>query len=550
MRNALILQGDVRTRLRELADESVHCVVTSPPYWGLRDYKLEPQIWDGDPEHPHEFDQPAGGRRARQADRCTSSHDARGKGVFGDEIARGTQGSKAARDAPAIRYVEFCECGAWRGSVGLEPTLDMWVTHLVGIFRDVRRVLRKDGTLWLNCGDAFANDFKWGGATGGKHSKALHGDQIGRPRRYTGLKPKDLIGMPWLLAFALRADGWWLRSDIIWHKPAPIPESVSDRPTRAHEYLFLLTKNAKYYYDAEAIKEPASPGTHARLAQASVQTQTGGSKQTAYREQNDFGKKSHDRTPVHILQAMAKKNGINPKAKQNGRSSQGLKTAAKFGHDAGWREKQNESFSEGISGEVVLSRNKRSVWTITSEPLKDAHYAAYPTELVYPCIAAGTSEHGCCPQCGASWKRIVEPTPEYAASWGKDWAAYEQDNFEGRGKLVRNNNRPVKRGESICADYNTVGWKPTCKCENADPVPCTVLDPFSGSGTTGIVTLGLGREYIGIELKPEYCVLSEKRITEAARLLNRVEIRYTLPPDEPLETTEGNANGEESTSRI
>lgn len=632
MRNALILQGDVRTRLRELEDESVHCVVTSPPYWGLRDYKLEPQVWGGIPDCLHIFNLPAGQRRARQPDRCTDNHDANDKGVFGNSLERGAQASKAARGGPAVRYGDFCACGAWLGSLGLEPTPDLWIEHLVEIFRDVRRVLRSDGTLWLNCGDAFANDFKWGGATGGKHAKGLHGTQVGRTKRYTGLKQKDLIGMPWMVAFALRQDGWFLRSDVIWHKPAPMPESVTDRPTRAHEYLFLFAKSGSptfwthrdhagtrkqpkpdwrfisnitkeetdqtppngihwrvtcpdcagsggcvrcenqgtirewkrinlwqghdYFYDAEAIKEPASPGTHARLAQASVQLQTGGFKQTSYREQNDFGRKSHDRTSGQILKAMAAKNGVNPKArarvtgwdeslgsrheaithagpKDDGRAEQSLRDSTKFGRGNGWRERQNESFTEATSKEVVLNRNKRSVWTINSEPLKDAHYAAYPTELVRPCVMAGTSEYGCCPTCGAPWSRVLEPSAEYAEQLGKDWAQYDQDNFEGRGKLVRDNNHPVKRGESMCADYKTVGWRPTCECLISETamdqiLPCRMLDPFSGSGTTGIVALGLGRDYIGLELKTEYCILSEKRITEAASLLNRVEIRYTV----------------------
>lgn len=183
-----ILVGDCRDVLQTLPDESVHCCVSSPPYFGLRDYGVE-------------------------------------------------------------------------GQIGLEPTLDAYLDGLVGVFREVRRVLRSDGTLWLNIGDSYANDGKWGGSSGGKHVAALHGQSgIGRNKVSTGLKPKDLMMVPARLALALQADGWWVRSDIIWHKPNPMPESVTDRPTSAHEHIFLLTKSAKYWYDAAAVAEPAVNG--------------------------------------------------------------------------------------------------------------------------------------------------------------------------------------------------------------------------------------------------------------------------------------------------
>ena len=177
-----ILIGDVREKLATLDDESVHCVVTSPPYWGLRSY------------------------------------------------------------------------GGEAGMIGLEPTLEAHIEALVSVFRQVWRVLRPDGTLWLNVGDVYANDGKWGGTTGGKHAKELHSEPIGRAKVKTGLKPKDLMMLPARVALALQADGWWLRSEIIWAKPNPMPESVTDRPTSSHEKIFLLSKAAKYFYDAEAVR--------------------------------------------------------------------------------------------------------------------------------------------------------------------------------------------------------------------------------------------------------------------------------------------------------
>lgn len=198
-----LLTGDCRDVLPTLPDESVDCCVTSPPYFGLRDY-------------------------------------------------------------------------GHAGQIGLEPTPDEFVAGSVAVFREVRRVLRKDGTLWLNLGDSYANDGKWGGSSGGKHVTALHGDtSIGRGKRTTGLKPKDLIGIPWLVAFALRADGWYLRQDIIWAKPNPMPESVTDRCTKSHEYLFLLSKSPRYYFDADTIAEPLAQASIERLSQPTLDQQAG-----------------------------------------------------------------------------------------------------------------------------------------------------------------------------------------------------------------------------------------------------------------------------------
>lgn len=207
--------GDARTIMATLPADSVDCCITSPPYWGLRDYGLEPLSWGGSPSCAHRW----------EADRC----------------------------AP---------CGAWLGSLGLEPTVELFVAHIVEVFRAVRRVLKPTGTVWLNLGDCYNS-----GTTAARvpsPSKAHHGywrtgGEMGDRRvRAAGLKVKDLVGVPWRVALALQADGWYLRSDIIWAKPNPLPEGVTDRPTRAHEYLFLLSKGSRYFYDAQAIREPAA----------------------------------------------------------------------------------------------------------------------------------------------------------------------------------------------------------------------------------------------------------------------------------------------------
>jgi DNA modification methylase len=216
----------------------------------------------------------------------------------------------------------------------MEKTPDEYVSRLVTVFRAVRRILRPDGTLWLNLGDSYANDGKWGGTTGGKHVSALHGEPIGRMRRYTGLKPKELVGIPWHVAFALQEDGWYLRSDIVWNKTNPMPESVLDRPTRSHEYIFLFSKQQKYFYDSAAIAEPAiNAGKVVRLGPSSF----------------------------------AKRQAVGAAVKPSGN---GLK----------------DTYT------VVPTRNRRTVWTLSTQPFKGAHFAVFPEELVKPCILAGCPE--------------------------------------------------------------------------------------------------------------------------------------------------------------
>ena len=380
-----ILQGDSTEVMRGMEPESVHCVVTSPPYWSLRDYGVH-------------------------------------------------------------------------GAYGLEPTLDEYIERMVEVFREVWRVLRKDGTCWLNMGDCFASDAPRGSfGDQGDLSTGAHGELV--PKRNwsgLGLKPKDLVGMPWRVAFALQADGWWLRSDIVWHKPNPMPESVRDRPTRAHEYVFLLSKSAKYFYDADAIREPAAPSTH------------GGGDGERHR-------------PIDG-------NGFNDK---------------RFGT---WHETY-----------VATTASKRTVWSIATQPYSGAHFATFPEKLVEPCILAGTSERGVCGVTGDPWERVTERTgsPHDAQTESQ----YETGSAANRLALARQAAR--ERGEEYFQHVTTLGWQPTCD-HDSEPVPALVLDPFCGSGTTGVVALRHGRSFIGIELNPEYIELARRRIVADAPLLNTV----------------------------
>ena len=291
--------------------DSVHCCVTSPPYWGLRDYGLKPLDWGGDPDCRHRW-----GAEGKSAQRLRDAKNPRVHCLH-------------------PRTGAFCgRCGAWRGSLGLEPDYRLYVDHLVAVLREVRRVLRPDGTLWLNLGDCYVTTAP-GSRVDPAKMTGMHRSRRAytRPETPPGLKPKDLVGIPWRVAFALQDDGWWLRRDHIWAKPNPMPESCVDRCTTAHEYLFLLTKSARYYYDAAAIREPFA--THPRW-----------------------------RYPA--------------RARIAGRGTQGAASARGDDRD------KSGGFPPNGSG-----RNKRSVWTIPTAPFAGPHFATYPPALVEPCILAG-----------------------------------------------------------------------------------------------------------------------------------------------------------------
>jgi DNA modification methylase len=346
--NVRILIGDAREQLAGLPDDSVHCCVTSPPYFGLRDY--------------------------------------------------GTA-----------------------GQIGLEATPDEFVAALVGVFREVRRVLRKDGTLWLNLGDTYASAWPCNRRNVVGSGSLPNGKREARPPRMgEGLKEKDLIGIPWLVAFALRTDGWYLRQDIIWSKPNPMPESVTDRCTKAHEYLFLLSKSERYYYDHEAVAEELAEASVDRLAQANLANQRGS-----------------DRIP--------------------GKTNGAMKAVARRAKDGGSEARSPDSRPHSLSefeaknGRQYGRRNKRSVWTVTTQPFSEAHFATFPPALIEPCILAG------CPKGG------------------------------------------------------------------------TVLDPFGGAGTTGLVADRNGRNAILIELNPDYAAMAERRIRNENPMFSQVEVSDSAP---------------------
>lgn len=418
----MIHHGDVFDVLPTLPAQSVHCVVTSPPYWGLRDYGVP-------------------------------------------------------------------------GQLGLEPTPELFVERMVQAFAQVHRVLRDDGTLWLNMGDSYQNAKGQAGGVDPKQPARRHGLRPMDVERHDGIKPKDLVGVPWMLAFALRSAGWYLRAEIIWAKGVSfcdayagsvMPESAQDRPTRSHEQVFLLTKRPRYFYDAEAVREvgvfPA--GTMAAKGSGTREgNRRGGAPKTAASEPQDRQRRIVDR----------------------------IKAAREAGapHEAGIGR-------VGPDGYAIYdgTRNLRTVWTISPKPFREAHFATFPPDLVVPCIKAGTSEKGVCAVCGAPWRRLVEkePIPEDVRA---DFEAARQrsaeDHGRGDGFTTRRPNFQRGRGQTT--------WEPTCD-HGADVIPATVMDCFSGAGTVGAVCGGLQRRYVGIELNAEYIQIAERRIATVAPLFN------------------------------
>lgn len=355
------------------------------------------------------------------------------------------------------------------GQIGLESTGEKYISRIVQVFRQVRRVLRRDGQLYLNMGDSYV-----GGPRGKNTGSTLEGGQETQeesrkvaPRKgIFGLKDKQLIGMPWRIALALQADGWWLRQDNIWQKRNVMPASCTDRTTTCHEYIFQLTRSSHYFYDHIAVKEPQSEHERTRRLR---QMEKGN--HTVYSLKRDT-------LPGQPLQ------GANGAA----RSSQARQVLALKG-----------------------TRNRRSVWTISNCRFAGAHFAVFPEKLVEPCILAATSEKGCCEMCNAPVKRIIRPTEEYQKILEENLG--KNHNKDRAEDLVTGRyGTGLQRNHNICAAYETLGWEKSCQCALGGIIPCTVLDPFAGAGTTCLVALKLGRRFIGIELKEEYATMARARI--------------------------------------
>jgi DNA modification methylase len=538
-----VMLGDCRDVMRSMPAESVHMVVTSPPYWGLRDY--------GSP-----------------------------------------------------------------GQLGLEPTPEAYVESMVAVFREVRRVLRSDGTVWLNLGDSYAGS--WGNQ-GRKPERGtqrpINGEMLtpvldGRyPAKESntgavppGLKPKDLVGIPWRVAFALQADGWYLRSEIIWAKSNPMPESVTDRPTKAHEQVFLLTKSARYFFDADAVREgigearvvegsnghgqtlvlgqdfglesesPHANAVGVRLASAILERARGqhelglsalDAQVGQERGQDDAGARTVGDPVMRRAAAEASRFADGDvAAKEFLREVDSLCVALPDGHDLkelrtrctaavlvdadgdgpiaiddarevgqlqlihdekytaeptprSSRERNVGGRSDGFTrmpgGEAEWrdtgqsGRNIRSVWMIPTAPYPGSHFATFPQALVEPCIKAGTSERGVCPECGAPWERVVEreAVPLQATYNGAQVREGNASDPRHAARWEGGSGRPSR------VETTTTGWRSSCPHVVKDSawehtVPAVILDPFAGSGTVGLVAQRLSRRAVLIDLNADY----------------------------------------------
>ena len=329
--------------------------------------------------------------------------------------------------------------------IGMEPTWDDHVQNLLAVFRECRRVLRDDGTFWLNYGDAYSGGGRGAGGLDPDSKQSTNkGSKIGNIGGWKegGWKQKNLMLMPARLAIALQDDGWILRSEVIWYKSNPMPESVTDRPACSHEKIFLFSKRPRYFYDHVAVRTPV------------VRTSP-----------PDKG----------IIEGTAKYIKI-----------------GKFNSKTSMRKS-----SEALGG----TANLRNVWSVATHAYRGAHFATYPPKLIIPCIKAGTSEKGCCSECGSPHERVAK----------KGKLIGERINQPG-GIGLHHDRNDIGRLMQV-HEIETVGWQPDCECD-ADTVPCRVLDPFGGSGTTAMVSNKLQRDATIIEISPEYAGMAAKRISD------------------------------------
>ena len=418
-----LINSDVMDGLKSLPDASVHTVCTSPPYWALRDYGLPPKTWDD----------------------------------------------------------------GWIGVLGQEPSIHLFIQHLVEIFEEAKRVLHPTGTLWLNLGNSYAH-------AGPQPSTGIHKrNAVPLPNDYKREKlfqsKKQLSMLPARVALAMQDAGWVLRSEIVWAKGlsfcdtysgSVMPESIRDRPCSAHEMVYLFSKQDAYYYDIEGCREP--------YAESTLKQAKDGYDGLATKDYDTALAQNPSDTKRRIIQAVRR------------RQEQGLTPGgASERRYTGFNDQYNRNPPAGVG------RNLRDVWVIPKEPLKESHFAAWPTKLVEPMIRLGTSDYGVCPQCATPWTRnlVKEPVP---ADIQQQFEAARVATTRDTGRTDGHTQRKPNYRRKVLGE----GWLPGCSCEQNEPVPATVLDPFAGSSRTGVVAQRLGRNYIGIDANPSYCKIGEK----------------------------------------
>ena len=475
-----ILCGDCRDVMAGFPEDSVDLVVTSPPYWGLRDYGEETvQVWGGNPECEHDFSLSAPPPRQR------SKND-----IVNQSSKQSYKDNPSAYDSTES---SFCvKCGAWRGSLGLEPHPQLFIDHLVEICREIKRVLKPSGTFWLNLGDTYCSSGKWVNkelGDIGKQNRSVEGGSVdaysmrGKLKPDGGwIQPKQKLMMPSRVAIALQDDGWILRSDIIWHKPNHMPSSVKDRLTNSYEHVFLFAKQERYYFDLDSIRIPST--TNENRPHGIVRD----------REYNYDSK-------MGTLLGRTKNVGANtgdnnkPPYSTNNPHKQRLIDGKEAGHPKG--------------------KNPGDMWSITTHPFPGAHFATFPPKLIEPIIKAGCPQW-ICSECGKPRKRITTREGQ-PPKIGKSKRG-EAIDFTSSGT-----HRKFGQAYQNWLDENpkiTVGWS-DCGCGEGW-VGGVVLDPFAGSGTALRVARKLGRRFIGIEINSDYAEMCESRVKSDS---------YNPPPD-------------------
>jgi hypothetical protein len=423
--NYLLIQSDARGI--PLRDKSVHCVVTSPPYWNLRSY-----LHDDDP----------------------------------------------------LKSLE----------IGQEPTPEAYIRSLVVIFREVRRILRDDGCIFINLGDGYAqSEIRHRNGHGSTlRGGDIHPDEEWNSGTYQtghrfdhGLKDKDLIGIPWACAFALRDDGWYLRADMPWYKKSPMPSSVTDRPGMAHEYVFLLAKRPNYYYDHVAVQRAAASTTVARDAYTRITSGKDGQYAVAHDHETPSGGVRNFRTTDFF------RDGLDELI---GQQEEYLAHLRKIRDQGGLLTDED--------GEPLA-------FLVAAQGFPGAHFATMPPALVRDAIRAGSSEAGCCSKCQAPYERIVD---HQSGATEASLRPKQTDGMNSRTSTLSLSGNGSKEWAERGGKIRTLGWCPTCRCNAGPPISCIIFDPFGGAGTVPMCAVQLGRRGIMTELSREYLEMARRRI--------------------------------------
>jgi len=515
----VIYCGHTPEVLKTFLPESIDCVITSPPYWGLRDYGIEPQVWgatpavgDGNGDCSHHWGKELSGRRRRSVNDIKDMNS-----------KEATKPASAFNDTGG----NFCSlCGSWRSSLGLEPTPELYIKHLCDIFDEIKRVLKKTGSIWVNLGDSYSGgkgrsgsrdaDFQEERFKAGKslnrNYQQLGGKGQTKPTDgKIGVPPKSLVGIPEMFVLEMQRRDWIRRNTLIWQKPNCMPSSAQDRFTVDFEYIYLFTKsNDAQFWTNEKTLQLVSKQPLGTKGIEGIDWEWKEIDNSWERPSRDEVFKTPNRIKSTYAKAKRKKvslwaghdcfferqfEKLSPLTNGFGLVERGKQN---YFIDRDGHNKQKESFTKSWYGEPPQGRNKRCVWRIPTQSFSDAHFATFPEKLVQDCLLPGCPEF-VCPKCGKPRVKIYDINYQKSA---KSWGGITYNQKEGVTGF-----RPKKILDKISTE---IGYT-DCGCgEKFEGGVC--LDPFMGSGTVGVVALKLRRKFIGIEIKPEYCKMAEARI--------------------------------------